>query len=90
MRAVRFSSPTRHSFLAASVAALSVGLFVFAASSYAQSATTGDTKIRPFKVQVPQAALDDLRRRIAATRSVAGRATRQTAASHAGQLSAKA
>ena len=29
---------------------------------------TGDTSIRPFKVQVPQAALDDLRRRIAATR----------------------
>src|SRR6476660_2344565 len=68
MDAVRFSSPTRHSFLAASVAALSVGLFVFAASSYAQTTTTGDTTIRPFKVQVPQAALDDLRRRIAATR----------------------
>jgi pimeloyl-ACP methyl ester carboxylesterase len=41
---------------------------VFVASSYAQTTTTGDTTIRPFKVQVPQAAVDDLRRRIAATR----------------------
>ncbi|TMG83047.1 MAG: epoxide hydrolase [Betaproteobacteria bacterium] len=39
-----------------------------AASGYAQTSATGDTTIRPFKVQVPQAALDDLRRRIAATR----------------------
>src|SRR5437762_586368 len=68
MDTARFSPPTRHGFLATSVAALSVGLFVFAASSYAQTTTTGDTTIRPFKLQVPQAALDDLRRRIAATR----------------------
>jgi pimeloyl-ACP methyl ester carboxylesterase len=68
MGAVRFCSPTRRSLLAASVAALSAGLFVFAASSYAQTTATGDTTIRPFKIQVPQAALDDLRRRIAATR----------------------
>src|SRR5262249_27528360 len=38
----------------------------------AQAATTRaaaeDASIRPFKVQIPQAALDDLRRRIAATR----------------------
>jgi len=68
MGAVRFSSPTRHSLLAASVAALSAGLFVFAASTYAQTTATGDTTIRPFKIQIPQAALDDLRRRIAATR----------------------
>src|SRR5258705_2532507 len=67
MDAIRFSSPW-HSFLAGSVAALSVGLFVFAASSYAQTTTAGDTTIRPFKVQVPQAALDDLHRRVAATR----------------------
>jgi epoxide hydrolase-like protein len=32
------------------------------------SSTADDTAIRPFRVNVPQAALDDLRRRIAATR----------------------
>ena len=68
MDTARFSSSTRHGFLAASIAALSVGVFVFAASNSAQTTTTGDTTIRPFKIQVPQAALDDLRRRIAATR----------------------
>jgi pimeloyl-ACP methyl ester carboxylesterase len=68
MGTARFSSPTRHGLLAASAAAVSVGLFVFAASSYAQTTPTGDTTIRPFKIQVPQAVLDDLRRRIAATR----------------------
>ena len=68
MDTARFSSSTRRCFLAGSAAALSVGLFVFAASGYAQTTATGDTTIRPFKVQVPQAALDDLRRRIAATR----------------------
>ena len=78
--------PTRRGFLAGSVGALSVSLFVFAPPSYAQTTTTSDTdaivvaqaaatrqaakdgSIRPFKVQVPQAALNDLRRRIAATR----------------------
>ena len=40
-----------------------------AADSGTSPATaTGDTSIRTFKVQVPQAALDDLRRRIAGTR----------------------
>jgi len=39
------------------------GVLLFAATGYAQ-----DTSIRPFTVHVPQAALDDLRRRIAATR----------------------
>jgi hypothetical protein len=62
------SSSTRRGFLGTSAAALSAGLFVFAGSSDAQTTTTGDTTIRPFKIQVPQAALDDLRRRIAATR----------------------
>jgi pimeloyl-ACP methyl ester carboxylesterase len=47
---------------------LSFGVLVFAASSSAQSATTGETSIRPFKIQVPQAALDDLHRRLNATR----------------------
>jgi hypothetical protein len=68
MGTARFSSPTRHGLLAAKAAAVAVGLFVFAASSYAQTTPTGDTTVRPFKIQVPQAALDDLRRRIAATR----------------------
>jgi len=54
-----------------------MGLFVFASSSYAQTTTaaapatgqaTEDRSVRPFKVQIPQASLDDLRRRIAATR----------------------
>jgi hypothetical protein len=72
--------------LAGVVAALSVGVFVFASPHYAQTMTTSDTdavvvaaapatrqaaedrSIRPFTVHVPQAELDDLRRRIAATR----------------------
>ena len=71
---------------AGSVAALAVGVFVFASPHYAQTMTTSDTdavvvaaapatrqaaedrSIRPFTVHVPQAELDDLRRRIAATR----------------------
>jgi hypothetical protein len=72
--------------LAGSVAALAVGVFVFASPHYAQTMTTSDTdavvvaaapatrqaaedrSIRPFTVHVPQAELDDLRQRIAATR----------------------
>jgi Epoxide hydrolase N terminus len=72
--------------LAGSVAALSVGVFVFASPNYAQTMTTSDTdavvvaaapatrqaaedrSIRPFTVHVPQAEIDDLRLRIAATR----------------------
>jgi hypothetical protein len=71
---------------AGAVAALVVGVFVFASSHYAQTMTTSDTdavavaaapatrqaaedrSMRPFTVHVPQAELDDLRRRIAATR----------------------
>jgi len=57
-------------------AALCVCLSVFAPAICAQATTAapavsqaaGDPSIRPFKVEVPQAALDDLRRRIAATR----------------------
>jgi pimeloyl-ACP methyl ester carboxylesterase len=46
-----------------------VGL-LFASAVFAQSAAirAEDQSVRPFKVQVPQAALDDLRRRINATR----------------------
>jgi quercetin dioxygenase-like cupin family protein len=72
--------------LAGSVAALAVGVFVFASPHYAQTMTPFDTdaavvaaapathqaaedrSIRPFTVHVPQAELDDLRRRIAAAR----------------------
>jgi pimeloyl-ACP methyl ester carboxylesterase len=58
------------------VASLAMLLAIFTAATQAQvpatSPTAGqapaDPSIRPFKVQVPQAALDDLRRRIAATR----------------------
>ena len=56
-------SPARRHVLAASVAVGAMGLIpgsVFAAA--------GDSKIRPFKVNVPEADLADLRRRIAATR----------------------
>ena len=59
-----------------SLAAFSIGLFVFVCPQYGQTATTSsatrrpteDRSIRPFKIQVPQAAVDDLRRRIRSTR----------------------
>ena len=47
--------------------ALAFGLVALSSPGRAQAASE-DGSIRPFKVQVPQAALDDLRRRIAATR----------------------
>ena len=62
--------------LAGSAAALLISLSVFSSPNYAQT-TAGasvtrqadeDRLIRPFTVRVPQAALDDLRRRINATR----------------------
>src|SRR5262245_46666728 len=46
-------------------AALAFSLLLLANPTYSQ---TEDRSIRPFKVQIPQAALDDLRRRINATR----------------------
>ena len=58
--------------LAGLVAALSIGLFVFASAGQAQAPATlqgaEDRSIRPYAVQVSEAELDDLRRRIAATR----------------------
>jgi hypothetical protein len=72
--------------LAGSVAALAVGVCVFASPHDAQTMTPSgtdavvvaqapatrqaadDRAIRPFTAHVPQAALDDLRRRLAATR----------------------
>jgi len=47
------------------VAVLALGLFVLSAPGHAQPE---ERAIRPFKVHIPQAALDDLRRRINATR----------------------
>jgi len=50
---------------AAAAALLACGLCAFSGPGYSQ---VEDRSIRPFKVQVPRAALDDLRQRIAATR----------------------
>ena len=57
------SALTRRSFLAASVVAGAAGLL-----PVRLSAATEDTAIRPFRVNVPEEALVDLRRRLAATR----------------------
>jgi pimeloyl-ACP methyl ester carboxylesterase len=75
------SAPAWRSLLAASAAASALGLALFAAPSYAQtvpaanagtsakpSATAEDISIRPYHIDVPEAALVDLRKRIAATR----------------------
>ncbi|HET9218818.1 MAG TPA: epoxide hydrolase N-terminal domain-containing protein, partial [Terriglobia bacterium] len=61
----------RSTLVTAAGAALVCSLFIFS-FAVAQTSSTGsaaeDRSIRAFKVQVPQAALDDLRRRINATR----------------------
>src|SRR5688500_19657690 len=45
------------------------GMVLIAASSYAISAPgPGSESIRPYRVEVPQAQIDDMRRRIVATR----------------------
>lgn len=63
------SVPTRRSILAAAAAAAAVGSVLRAAPSHALTAVAaGDSTIRPFRVSIPDAALVDLRRRIAATR----------------------
>jgi pimeloyl-ACP methyl ester carboxylesterase len=57
--------------LAAAAAALGFGLCAFSSPNFGQTTqqvAPEDRSIRPFKVQIPQAALDDLRRRIAGTR----------------------
>jgi pimeloyl-ACP methyl ester carboxylesterase len=59
-------SATGRLLAAAAAAALGFGLCAFS-PSYGQTMAE-DRAIRPFKVQIPQAALDDLRRRITATR----------------------
>lgn len=76
------ASPSRRRFLAASATALAASPAAFAlpsgaqttasAGAYASTPTTrqagGDARIRPFTVRVPQAEIDDLRRRIASTK----------------------
>jgi Epoxide hydrolase N terminus len=60
---------TRRGLLAIAAAASAVGNIFRAAPSYAQAvAAAGDDTIRPFHINVPEDALVDLRRRIAATR----------------------
>jgi pimeloyl-ACP methyl ester carboxylesterase len=56
-------SPTRREFLAATSAAVAIGAF-----PGALQAVGGNRSIRPFTVSTPQDALDELVRRIAATR----------------------
>ena len=56
------SSSTRRNILAASVAAGAIGLMP------AMPRASESDAIRPFRISIPQEALDDLRRRIAATR----------------------
>src|SRR4051812_24305063 len=60
---VRFPTPSRRALVAGSAA----GLLVSAAGP-ARGQVGQGSAIRPFRAQVPQAALDDLRRRIAMTR----------------------
>jgi Epoxide hydrolase N terminus len=73
------NNPSRRSFLSTSAAAGAFSLFRFPATSYddvlavsAVSGSTvaaiGDRSIRPFRINVPEAHLVDLRRRIVATR----------------------
>ena len=58
------SNPTRRDMMATS-AALGLALTVSAAPALA---AVGSTAIRPFRSRVPQSVLDDLRRRVRATR----------------------
>jgi pimeloyl-ACP methyl ester carboxylesterase len=59
------SAPTRRGILATSAA---VGAAVLAAPGRAKARAVGDKAIRPFRVKVPEAALVDMRKRIAMTR----------------------
>ncbi|THD64457.1 epoxide hydrolase family protein [Phenylobacterium sp.] len=67
-------SPTRRNVLATSAAGGVVGAAMFASQGFAESLLesggggAGGPAIRPFHVKVPEAALTDLRRRIAMTR----------------------
>lgn len=61
-------APTRRRLLTTSAAGGAVGLTLAATPGFAKAVLAGGDAIRPFRVQVPQAALDDMRRRIAMTR----------------------
>jgi Epoxide hydrolase N terminus len=75
-------APARRRFLATSAAACAFGLVLLAAPIYAQTVPAADAEVsvisllptklrdavRPFRVNVPEEALVDLRRRVAATR----------------------
>src|SRR5688572_20714671 len=61
------AAPSRRIVLAAAAAAGAVTLFGAGAAGNAEEAG-GDTAVRPFSVRIPDEALVDLRRRIAATR----------------------
>jgi len=58
---------TRRTLLAASAAGIAAG-GLFAGAAYGQAAFAGGLAVRPFRVKVPEEALVDLRRRLAATR----------------------
>jgi hypothetical protein len=63
------SAPTWRSFLASSAVAGALGLVLLAAPSYAQAVPAAEADaVRPFRINVPEAALVDLRRRVAAKR----------------------
>ena len=63
------SAPTWRSFLATSAAAGAFGLVLLAAGSYAQTVAAAEADaIRPFRINIPEAALVDLRQRVLATR----------------------
>src|SRR5690242_988489 len=68
----KMSEPNRRTVLAATAAAGALGLAASAVPSTAAPAqagpTQGETAIRPFRINVPDEALVDLRRRVAATR----------------------
>jgi len=73
------TNPIRRSFIAGTAAVGVLAIFLLGTPSYAQApgnnllsthprAAAGGTEIRPFRVNVPEADLVDLRRRLAATR----------------------
>ncbi len=65
------TSPTRRSFLASSASAVlaaSAAAGAFGLLPERSAAATDDTSVRPFRIDVPEKALVDLRRRVAATR----------------------
>ena len=65
----RSSSPIRRSLFANSAAACALVLSVLAPAVHAQTAApTEDKAIRPFHINIPEAALVDLRQRVLATR----------------------